>query len=73
MRSKSEIPSYWFTPSDKTGADKRSQCATESLFLEERNISQSQMAYFGQCISTKDDPFIQSVNDRVLANSIRIC
>ena len=31
---KSEIPGYWFIPSDKTGADKRSQCATKSLFID---------------------------------------
>ena len=32
-----------------------------------------QMAYFGQCISTKGDSFVRSIPNHVLANSMRIC
>ena len=31
------------------------------------------MAYFGQCISTKSDPFVRSITNHVLENSIHIC
>ena len=36
-------------------------------------ITDDLTVHFGQCIPTKDDPFVRSVNNRVLATSIRLC
>ena len=60
---------------EQDGSGQKSQCVTNSLFLEKQNhLLNHQTAYFYQCISrsTKSDPFVQNItNDDIPANSIR--
>ena len=44
--------------SKNTEADKRVSATVGLLLLKSQTIFQSQIAYFGQCISTKDGPFV---------------
>ena len=72
MYSKSEMSNFklLFHPigQDRSGPNK-SVRDKELISKKAEHLSIT----FGQYISTTDDPFIQSVNNRVLANSIRIC
>ena len=53
-------------------ADKRVSATESLLLLKSQTIFQAQMTYFGQCISSKDNPSVRNITNRVKANSILI-
>ena len=78
---KNETSSCWLTLSNRVSffeqdeSGQKIQCATKSLvlLLEKKNHLNNPTVQFGQCISTKSDPFVRSIPNYVLANSIRTC
>ena len=65
MHSKNEFFNLLLALQNNTEAGKRVSETESLLLLKNHMIFQVQMAHFGQCISTKDDPFVRSVNNRV--------